>query len=741
MSISAPLPEIQLSQLAPFADLDASLLSEIEAQSTIVHLEPGQTLFRQSDPGDALYVIITGHVQVLIEPANGPAHVLAEMLPGDYLGEMALLSRQPRVATAVAMDSASLLKLPVDACERLMLASPEIKDRLVGVALRRLPSLYLASTLLGGATSATLVELDRSATWVRLAAGQTLFRQGDVPDALYVVTHGSLEVLIEERGVRRVVRVLGRGAFLGEMGVLLDEPRSATVRARRDAELIRIPNDAFERALRVEPKVAVELARQLARRMVHAEEKASPTRTIRTVAVLPLDRSAEAADFSHNLAAALGALHLTDMSLGALGPLPSFGSNDLADSRLRQWLLEQEEHHPFVVYAADHAVTTWTRLASRQADVILLVARAEGDGSPSPVERELMASDFHAPIELVLLHGGGGQVSGSARWLESRKLTAVHHVRLEAGSHGDLARLARSIQGTSTSLVLGGGGARGLAHLGVIRALREAGLPIDHMAGTSMGAIIAGLCALGHDPATMLALTRRHYAEGGGFDMTLPIVALRSASQTVRTLRSLFGDVRIEDLFTPYFCVSADLTRAEVVVHDAGPLWLAVRASCALPGVVPPVAYHGDLLVDGGLLNNLPTDVMRERSTGYVIAVDVSPKVDLTVASDGPAEVSGWPQLWARMWPNTVKKKNDRFPSIVEVLSRSVLLGSVRDSQASGRQADLYLRPPVDGVPMGAFKSIDDVVELGYRYASKQVEAWLRERKPDASSTWSHPSL
>ena len=214
-----------------------------------------------------------------------------------------------------------------------------------------------------------------------------------------------------------------------------------------------------------------------------------------------------------------------------------------------------------------------------------------------------------------------------------------------------------------------------------------------------MGAIIAGLCAMGHDPATMVALTRRHYAEGGGFDMTLPIVALRSARQTVRTLRGLFGDARIEDLFTPYFCVSADLTRAEVVVHDAGPLWLAVRASCALPGLVPPVAYHGDLLVDGGLLNNLPTDVMRERSTGYVIAVDVSPKVDLTVASDGPAEVSGWPQLWAACGPDAAvgstssNSKNGRFPSIVEVLSRSVLLGSVRDSQASGRQADLYLHP------------------------------------------------
>ncbi|HLZ32327.1 MAG TPA: cyclic nucleotide-binding and patatin-like phospholipase domain-containing protein [Chloroflexota bacterium] len=718
-----------LNQFAPFMGLDPSIVGELEAHSTIVELEPGETLFKQGEPGDALYIVITGSLEIRLEHAAGPPHVLAKVLPGDCLGEMALLAHQPRTATAVAIDSASLLEMPTDACERLIRASPEVKDRLVGVALRRLPSLYLASSLLGGLTSGALVELDRSATLVRLVAGQTLFQQGDPSDALYVVTHGSVEVVVlDQQGARRVVDVLGRGAFLGEMGVLLNEPRTATVRARRDAELIRIPHEAFERAISVEPKVAVELARQLARRIVHADQQVSPAHTTRTVAVLPLDRSPESTGCARQLAAALGGLLLTEQSLES-----SLGSNDLADTRLRQWLLEQEEQHPYLVYAADHAVSAWTRLTLRQADIVLLVGRAASDPRPSPVERELMASGVHAPVELVLLHQGGGQASGSAEWLRSRKVGTVHQVRLAAGSDGDLARVARSIQGTSTCLVLGGGGARGLAHLGVIRAVREAGLPIDRVAGTSMGAIIAALCAMGHDPATLIALTRRHYAEGGGFDMTLPIVALRSARQTVRTLRTLFGDTRIEDLFTPFFCVSADLTRAEVVVHDAGPMWLAVRASCALPGLVPPVAYHGDLLVDGGLLNNLPTDVMRQRSSGSVIAVDVSPKVDLTVASDGPAEVSGWLQLWERMRPDNAT--NGRFPSIVEVLSRAVLLGSVRDSQASGQQADLYLHPPVDAVPMGAFKSIDAVVEVGYRYAAQQLEAWLRERKPEAQST------
>jgi predicted acylesterase/phospholipase RssA/CRP-like cAMP-binding protein len=610
----------------------------------------------------------------------------------------------------------------------------------VQVALQRLPGLYLASTPLGDAASDVLVELDRSATWVRLPAGQTLFNEGDPSDALYVITHGSLEVLVNESGgTQRMTAVLGRRAFLGEMGLLLGEPRSATVRARRDSELIRIPTDAFERAINVEPKVGISLARQLARQLSRAGHEPPPSRQVHTIAVLPLDRSSETRALSAQLATALGGLHLTSARVAELERLPQLGSNDLADSRLRQWMSELEERYPYVVYVGDDEATEWTRLALRQADVVLLIASSAANPNPSEVERELVASAIHAPVELVLVHSGAAteRVSGTSAWLTPRKLDAFHHVH-QNGSD-DVARLARSIRGTSIGLVLGGGGARGLAHIGVIRAMREAGLSIDRIAGTSMGAIIAAQYAMGHDASEILALTRRHYAEGGGSDLTLPMVALRSARQTGRTLRALFGDVRIEDLATPFFCVSADLTRAEVVVHGTGPLWLSVRASCAVPGVVPPVPYHGDLLVDGGLLNNLPTDIMRQRwPGGSLVAVDVSPRVDLAVKVEGLTEVSGWGQLWARMRPTEARAP---LPTIFELLSRSVLLSSARDSQAMGRQADLYLRPPVDDVPMTAFKSIDDVVERGYRYAATQLEAWLRGRQPASSSASSSTLL
>jgi predicted acylesterase/phospholipase RssA/CRP-like cAMP-binding protein len=712
--------------LEPFAGLAASVLDELAANSSEIVLEAGATLFRQGEPGDAVYVVAEGRVQVRIERADDAPRVIADVLPGECVGEMALLTRQPRTATAVAVDEARLARIPIDACERVMAASPEATSRLVDIALQRMRTLYLAACPLGGASAAALTELDRSSTWISLRAGQTLFRKGETPRALYLVVHGSLEVLHETGGAERGVLVVGRGAFIGEMGLLLGEPRTATVRARRDSELISVPREAFHRAIVVEPNIAVELARQLAQRLSVSNRKSAASRGAHSVTVVSVDRLAGATAFTGELARALGAVHLEAASLDAAG-LPALGSNELADLRIRHWLLEQEELHPFVVYQADETATNWTRLTLRQADLILLVGgAASSDSAAGPLDRELASDDLRAPIERVLLHGPVRtplRDSGRIRY-SPRKIARVHHV--QSGRDGGIARLARSIRGTSTGLVLAGGGARGLAHIGVIRALRDAGIAIDHIGGTSMGAIVAALCALGHSPEEMLSLCRRYYAERGGLDVTLPIVALRSARQTVRTLRALFGDVQIEDLQTPFFCVSADLTHARVVVHDEGPLWLAVRASCAVPGLVPPVPYRGSLLVDGGLLNNLPADVMRDRCRGSVIAVDVSPKDDLTVTADGPPEMSGWPQLWARMRPSAGQH---RFPSIVELLSRAVLLGSVRDSEFIGSQADLYLHPPVDAVPMSAFRSIDAIVELGYAHASEQIGRWMASRE------------
>jgi len=278
--------------------------------------------------------------------------------------------------------------------------------------------------------------------------------------------------------------------------------------------------------------------------------------------------------------------------------------------------------------------------------------------------------------------------------------------------------------------VLGGGGARGFAHIGVIRALREGGVPIDLVGGTSMGAILAAQCAMGRDDREMLAMTRRAFlGRPGRSDLTLPLVALHSGRATSRRLKNMFDDRTIEDLPIGYFCVSCNLTRAQVDVHDRGPVWFWARVSCSVPGLLPPVPYHGDLLVDGGLLDNLPVAEMRRRLGGFVAAVDVSVAVDLSVSTELAAEApwSGTSQV------SRLLTGRPSLPNIVNVLMRTAEISSVRDSRVSGSPADLYLHVPVEGIAMTDFASLDRIVALGYEYTMRRLEEYQRRSEHNAS--------
>jgi len=616
---------------------------------------------------------------------------------------------------------------------------------------RRTPSARLAETeLFAGVDASTLARFDDDSNRVRLRGGESLFAQGDRADAMYFVLHGRLEVSVRARGGReRLVNVVGAGASIGEMGLLTDDRRSATVRAIRDSELVRISIDEFSRLLDDQPRIALALSRLLTRRLRDTTSAPRLIRYARTVALVPAGRDGAAASFAALLVAALEELAadvvridsaMVDAELGSGTAERPLDEGD--DSRLVGWLDEREERARFVVYECDAEATPWTQRCLRQSDVVLVVADARRDPSPGALERLLGATEMAARArrrELVLVHpAGAGRPRNTAAWLDARAASGRvthHHVRL--GNTHDCARLARSIGEASLGLALSGGGARGFAEIGVIRALAEQRLDVDVVGGTSMGAVIGGLLALGEDWTTIVELCRREFV---GFetvrDLTFPAISLMRGESTVKLLRALFGDVQIEDLWMPYFCVSANLSRAETVVHDRGPLWLWTRASSAIPGIAPPVPYRGELLVDGGVLNNLPADLVRERCRGSVIAVDAGAAVDLRTEPgvDAPT-MSGWRALARAMNPFA---RQAPFPNILRILSRTATLGSVRDQEAMRAVADLYLHPPTDAVDPLDWKGIDAVVEIGYRDAYDQIAAWAASTERSAAAEVAH---
>jgi NTE family protein/lysophospholipid hydrolase len=586
-------------------------------------------------------------------------------------------------------------------------------------------------------------ELEQDLEWLRIEQGDVLCRQGTPSDALYVIMSGRLRAIVTGADGRQIyVGDSAEGETVGEMGVLTGDPRSATVYAARDTDLVKLAKPAFDRLVNQHPGLVLRLTRQIvshARSRVQAGESVNVW-PLHTLALVPAGADSDSSDRLGSLAANLveelaaygPTLHLSSQRLetylgaGAVERLVA----DPADGRVLGWLNDQEWRYRYVVYEADRTESAWTTRCIRQADRLLLVGNAKASPSLGTVEMELARADRTGPIaprcELVLLYTDAHpQPRDTRAWLAMRDVVAHHHVRLHQKS--DLERLARRVTDRAVGLVLGGGGARGFAHIGVIRALRESGVPIDVVGGTSMGAIIGAQIALGWDAHRMLAVTQRGWTQfKPNADYTVPLVSLLTGRRAVQMLKMLYGDTRIEDLWTTYFCVSSNLTRGDVVVHRDGLIRSAVRASMSIPGLAPPVPKDGDLLVDGGVLNNLPADVMRQycpRGHGTVIAVDVNPSRGLSSGLDYGESLSAWEII--RAWQNrTVRARS--IPSIYDILERMTMLGSIRQSNTlSETSADLYLHPPTDDVRFLDFGAAERVADRGYWYAKPLIQDWL----------------
>ncbi|MGH3190477.1 MAG: patatin-like phospholipase family protein [Streptosporangiaceae bacterium] len=578
------------------------------------------------------------------------------------------------------------------------------------------------------------VELATELEPVHVAAGEEIFRQGDAGEGLFLVVSGRLRLWVaaeggdDARAPERVLYDLGRGAIVGEMALLTDRPRAATVRAVRDSDLLLLRVSSFRSLLERSPALVTGVMRLLADRLIAvdrllvADRPQARSAGARTIAVACAgDDPRPAVTVAGQLAAELGrpgSVMLVDSGAveRQLGPgAAQRGPGDPGRAELVGWLHAVERDHDHVVYSPDGQDTAWSRVCLSQSDVVLLVARAGDDPALGAVEARALGTGS-LRCELALLHAA--EPSGTARWLESRPVADHHHLR--AGRPGDVARLARMLTGTACGLVLGGGGARGLAHLGVIRALEEAGVPVDVVGGTSMGAIMAALCARGMDDAERVRRVRAIARQGRRLlTPTLPLVALSAGRYLDRILTEHLTAVPIEDLPVRFYCVSANLTRAEAVVHERGPLWPAVRASLALPGIFPPVYATGELLIDGAAIDNVPVDVMRGRvGSGAIVAVDVSPEVEPLITAPFEPGLSGWRVLGRRLNPFAAPQP---VPGIADVLTRSTGLSQVRNRRTLDERVDLLLRPPVAGFGVLDFKAGITLFETGYRYAVEAV--------------------
>jgi predicted acylesterase/phospholipase RssA/CRP-like cAMP-binding protein len=712
--------------------LDELRAALIDSGSSIpVHLEPGEALMHQDETGDLVYLLVSGSLEVS-RKIDGEMAILAIIdEPGALVGEMVALGGGNRTASVIAKTPSDLVSTPAKSFQDLLKTYPEIGAGLVSVAISRAEEGELADLLAGHfgiVDEATLISACGGVTWRRLAQGETLLTEGDESDSLYFVIRGRLIATKFDSLKAEDIKIgeMGRGDAIGEIGLLAGTPRTATVTAVRDTVLARMGESTFLSLIDRQPRMAIELClRAIARN--NGTTFSSGATVLGVVGVGQNGFESLVSSLQEELSrfgvAARLSRDIVDRSLETPGIADS-NRGEVGDIRVSKMIQEVELGSEYVVVELGDTPGPWPDRALRLVDRLLIIVPS----NPTSVEIEKvdwLLGDCPAQLERTVVIAHEGMVRHPSGSAEVRvRLNASDVIHISNLSKEDIARLARVSVGRGNTLVLGGGGGRGFSHIGVYQALTELGFPIDIVGGTSIGGVIAAVAADDMAPEEIIGWAGKHFPDV--LDYTLPIVSLTKGNRIERSARETFGDRDIEDVWKTFFAISTDLTSSRVHLHERGSIVTAIRATSAIPGVMPPVPFGSALLIDGGVLNNLPIDIARRKSAkGIVVAVDVAPPRGPGAHGDYGLSVSGWKALRSNFGSN-----RSPYPRMSAVLMRSMITASMRerDSQVQAHLADYYLDLDIRGVSMLDFNDPAGVARRGYEAAMPQLEQWLRSK-------------
>ena len=649
-----------------------------------------------------------------------------------------------------------------------------------------------------------ILHIDFALEWVQINAGQVIHHQGDESDAIYIVLNGRLRAILErENGDMNVVGEYGQGESVGELEVMTEAPRPATLHAIRDTELAKFPKSLFNSLALEHPGITIKISKIIAQRMraliedpvfepgkdktsiTFSNKASTSTLNLRTTCVLPVTAGVPVVEFGARLLTALSQIGVANgvTSLNQaviLNHLGRHAFSRMGKLKLSQYLADLEERYGMLLYIADTNVNSpWTQTCIAQADCILLVGLAEDSANIGEYERFLLGMKTTARKELVLLHVERYSRSGLTRkWLQNRPWIngGHHHIQMafrttsapvqpelkrfgtalkqrvqvlqaeiqkytsrrirqtplysaETPFKGDFHRLARRLCGKSVGLVLGGGGARGWSQVGVIRALEEAGIPIDIIGGTSIGAFVGALYARDADVVPMYGRAKRFAGRMGSIwrfalDLTYPSASYTTGHEFNRGIFKTFGNSQIEDFWLDFYCNTTNISKSHAEFHNSGYVWRYVRASMSLAGLIPPLCDEGNMLLDGGYVDNLTVAHMKSLGADVIFAIDVGSLDDNLPQSFGDSLSGAWALL--NRWNPFSSYPNP--PTLSEIQARLAYVSSVDAlERAKATPGCLYMRPPIDAYGTLEFAKFDEIYQVGYVYGQEYLGK-LRDR-------------
>lgn len=537
---------------------------------------------------------------------------------------------------------------------------------------------------------------------------------------------GRLQLTAINDGAQTLDVSVGRGDIVGELGIIEQAPRSAAATATRDSTLARLSEEAFETLTGRYPKLMLQVFRKILTRVMRPNLSAPEAGMI---AVAVLSPNADV-DMVRSISREIES-HGPTLFLDREQVSRFFNRRGVVDAdagtaeqaRHDELLHEADVTHRWVVLETDPTLTTWSRRALRSADRVVLVT------SPFPDEREhelirafTEAVDTVTDRELWMVQTN--QVFINRPTANKAVIATMHPDRIlqhHRGLPSSTARLGRLASGTATGVALSGGGGRSFAQIGALRALAEAGHNLDVVTRTSMGSVVASMFALVANPKNLTEHIEEGFRGTNVIDYTLPLVSLTSGKGLTEAIIATVGPILIEELTLPFCCLSTNLTTAQLVEHRRGSVADALRASVSLPGVFPPVVVNGELLVDGGVMENLPVGpLVRDSGVGTVLAVDVAPPNGPGSSLAYGSGVSGGQAL-----RHQVSRNRASYPGIANTVMSSMLRSSARarNDALADDNVDMYLSVNLRGVKLLDFDAISEIAERGYRATVERLES------------------
>uniref|UniRef100_A0AAR2M470 lysophospholipase n=1 Tax=Pygocentrus nattereri TaxID=42514 RepID=A0AAR2M470_PYGNA len=749
--------------LKTFPLQDPSLL---EGRVTLRQVKAGCVVAKQGDQDVSMQFVISGTLHVYQRMIDRDEDMcLFVTHPGELVGHLAVLTGEPLIFSVRAHRDCSFLSISKTHFYEIMRAEPRVVLNVAHTVVRRVSSFVR--------------QIDFALDWMAVEAGRAVYRQGEKSDSTFIVLSGRLRsVIMREDGKKELAGEYGRGDLIGVVEALTHMNRATTVHAVRDSELAKLPEGALNSIKRKYPQVVTRLIHLLGQKILGNMQQVSgplsvhglglhtpgskwdagnPASNLSTVSILPVSDEVPMTAFTLELQHALSAIGPTllltsDIIKQRLG---AAALDSVHEYRLSSWLGQQEDIHRIVLYQSDSTLTPWTQRSIRQADCILIVGLGEQEPTVGELERMLEGSAVRAQKQLVLLHREDGPPPrGTAEWLNMRswisrhlhlscprrvfsrrslpKLREMYQRVFEKppDRHSDFSRLARVLTGNAIALVLGGGGARGSSQVGIIRALCEAGIPVDLVGGTSVGSLMGALFAEERSYSRMKVRAREWAMEFGSMfkrilDLTYPVTSMFTGASFNSSIGGVFKNKQIEDLWIPYFNITTDITASSMRVHTDGSLWRYVRASMSLSGYLPPLCdpKDGHLLMDGGYINNLPADVARSMGAKVVIAIDVGSQDETNLTNYGDS-LSGWWLLWKRLNPLAERVK---VLNMAEIQTRLAYVCCVRQLE-SVKDSDYceYIRPAIDRFGTLDFGKFDEIADVGYQHGKTVFDVWCR---------------